>query len=45
MFLDDENEEELMSYLIIKNVEKTFGKFKALNNIDFEIDRGSSSAF
>lgn len=34
-----------MSYLKIKNVEKTFGKFKALNNINFEIERGEFICF
>ncbi|MGL4653165.1 ABC transporter ATP-binding protein [Cetobacterium sp.] len=34
-----------MSYLKIKNVAKTFGKFKALNNIDFEIERGEFICF
>ncbi|MGL4358529.1 MAG: ATP-binding cassette domain-containing protein, partial [Cetobacterium sp.] len=34
-----------MSYLKIKNIEKTFGKFKALNNIDFEIERGEFICF
>ncbi|MGL5355593.1 MAG: ABC transporter ATP-binding protein [Cetobacterium sp.] len=34
-----------MSYLKIKNVAKNFGNFTALNNIDFEIERGEFICF
>lgn len=34
-----------MSYLKINNIKKTFGKFIALNNINFEIEKGEFICF